>query len=53
MSATKIVVADEIDAEGLEPLQGKNGFKLVVVNDPARLAAEIGDREIRDFEAGK
>ncbi|OGR82869.1 MAG: phosphoglycerate dehydrogenase [Elusimicrobia bacterium RIFCSPLOWO2_01_FULL_54_10] len=45
MSATKIVVADEIDAEGLEPLQGKNGFKLVVVNDPARLAAEIGDAQ--------
>ena len=42
----KIVVADEIDEEGLEPISsGQNGFKLVVVKDQAQLQKEIGDAE--------
>ena len=52
----KIIVADEIDSEGLEPLQGKNGrhgdrspgetgFKIVQVSDSPQLLREIGDAE--------
>ena len=42
---TKIVIADEIDAEGLKPLKGKNGFTLVHVQDTPQLLKEIGDAQ--------
>ena len=41
----KILVADEIDEAGLEPLEGRNGFKIVIVKDQTQLLKEIGDAE--------
>ncbi len=41
----KIVVADEIDAEGLSPITGQNGFKIVQVSDQAQLLKELPDAD--------
>ena len=41
----KVVVADEIEASGLEPLSGNGAFKLVHVKNAEELAREIGDAD--------